>query len=182
MDPERLAALLLDRDLWMIVLASFALGLVGALLNSGEPYPPAEPPLPPRSGWSKFLDLLAGGIAAVAVLYLTNPETGVALIGGSLVAGYAGKAVLAALQARVLVAVAKKEAQTAVVAADDAKQTARAAIVARDRAKQDVSRLVAGIERLEGPATTGPVSVAELRQLGREVQSKHALHTGADVE
>lgn len=178
MDPEKLSALLLDLHLWTVVLASFLLGMLGALLNAGEP---AEPTSQQRSAGSKFLDLLAGGVAAVAILYVTDPKTGVALIGGSLVAGYAGKAVLAALQARVLVAVAKKEAQAATAAAIDAKRTAQAAIAARDLAKQGISRLVASIERLESPATTGPISVAELRKLERELQSQHDKHTG-DVE
>lgn len=63
-------------------------------------------PLPGETYARRFA---VGAVAAVAVLYLTEPTTLVALVGGSLVAGYAGQAVLTALQARVVAAIAQAE-------------------------------------------------------------------------
>lgn len=179
MNPEKLAALLMDGHLWLVVLASFGLGMTGALLNSDVSYSPEVPSQPAQNGWSKILDLLAGGIAAVAVLYVSNPETGIALISGSLVGGYGGKAVLAALRARLVSAVARTEARAAVLDAEKAQAEARIAHVDRIRTQRDLDLLVANIEKLD-MSSRGQVTVSDLLRLGKEVQSKRASEAGGD--
>jgi len=130
MDPSVLLAGI-TWQLVVVCLLAFALGAAGGLMHGGDRKPPDKrnrsggespqmpdgesPPAPngesrPANWWRRAL---IGGVAAVAVLYLTNPTTGVALIGGSIAAGYAGQAVLAGLEARTIAALARQDAAKA---------------------------------------------------------------------
>lgn len=102
MDPGTLWPALLDIHLWVIVVGVAALGALGAAIRPPEPGAVTEP----RRKW----DVLAGSVAAVAVLYATEPASASALIGGSLVAGFAASAVLGGLQAKLIAAVSTREA------------------------------------------------------------------------
>lgn len=101
MDPNSALDLLGTPQLWIVLAVAFVLGAAGAALHRWSAPNDDNPPL--------LRDILSGGIAAVAILYVTNPSSGVAFVGGALVAGYAAKAVLAALQARVVAAIATRE-------------------------------------------------------------------------
>lgn len=102
-------------QLGVVCVLTFALGSLGGLLHgvgtsgtaaAAAPGPgPTTPPAP-----SALRRALVGGVAAVAVLYITDPHSGVALIGGSVVAGYAGHAILAGLEARAVAALAQADA------------------------------------------------------------------------
>jgi hypothetical protein len=95
MDPTNLLAQL-TWQLGVVCVLAFAFGAVGGLLHEGKPASEAA---------------MSGVGAAAAVLYLTNPKTGVALIGGSVAAGYAGQAILAGLEARAVAMLAEADAR-----------------------------------------------------------------------
>lgn len=120
MDPSELWESL-SWQLVAVCALSFVLGGIGGLMHlagTGETPPPppatgapAGTAAPPVRLWIVGIRrFLVGGVAAVAILYITDPKTGIALIGGSIAAGYAGQAVLAGLEARVKAAVAVKDA------------------------------------------------------------------------
>src|SRR5689334_17702621 len=110
MDPSALSKLLGEWQLWVVCGVAFAFGAVGGVINLGSA----------PEWWRR---VVVGGIAAVAVLYITSPETGVALVGGSLAAGYAGQAVLNALQSKVELALTKEDAREAVDALESSLMT-----------------------------------------------------------
>jgi hypothetical protein len=120
---------------------------------------------PPPHGAGR--DALTGGIAAVAILYITNPVSGVALIGGSLVAGYAGKVVLAGLEARLTAAIALREAA-------DQEAAARRARADLDRLATRVAAVPA-VQVLPDSSTAAEGSIADVQRFARELQAKHAL-------
>jgi hypothetical protein len=68
---------------------------------------------PPEDKTPIYSYLVVGGIASIAVLFVLTPADGVKLIAQSLAAGYAGKAILEALQEKVKTALAKKDAEEA---------------------------------------------------------------------
>jgi hypothetical protein len=84
------------------------------------------------------------------------------LIGGSLVAGYAGKVVLAGLESRMTAALATRRA-----AASD---------LAARRARQDADRLAARIVGVSTSSTSprSDAAMAELQRLARELQTQHS--------
>lgn len=98
---------------WLVVGISALFGLLGGLAHKLTS--------PPDDKTSKWVYIVVGGIASISVLYILSPQDGVKLIALSLAAGYAGKAVLDALEARVKTALAQKDA-------DQAKETAQKAI------------------------------------------------------
>lgn len=102
MDTPALWKLLGDGQLWIICGVGFALGALGGFIQAIG----AEPPIELRKEWWKRV--LIGAVAAVAVLYVNEPETAIELIGGSLVAGFAGQALLTALEARGRLATAEE--------------------------------------------------------------------------
>jgi hypothetical protein len=109
MESIALWDLLGEWQLWAVCAVSFALGALGGLLHLGAVKPPPEGDAPPPKPTPWWRHVLVGGAAAVAVLYVATPETGIALVGGSIVAGYAGEAILAGLEARARLALAQQE-------------------------------------------------------------------------
>lgn len=156
-DTDKLLSALINLQLWLLLLAAFALGAIGALAHRASQDPPTDGQ--PRGGWSR--DALVGGVAAVAILYVSSPPTGIALIGGSLVAGYAGKLILAGLEARVTATLAQREA-------------VRNDLSAR-HARQDLDRLATRIATLpaEPAAQAAGDTVAKVQSYARELQAKH---------
>ncbi len=86
--------------------------------------------------------VILGSVSALAALFAIVPTEPLKLVGLSVVAGYAGKAVLSALQARVEAAVAKAETVKARDTARKAIGTGRSAIQQAEMAVQK-----AGLER-----------------------------------
>ncbi|HUQ01653.1 MAG TPA: hypothetical protein VM261_04120 [Kofleriaceae bacterium] len=119
MDTNKLFELIGDGRLWAVCGVAFALGAAGGFIQSLASAASKEEL--GREWWKR---LLVGAIAAVAVMYVTAPSTAIELISGSIVAGYAGKALLDSLDARGRLAAAKdqiadttRERDTAVTAA-----------------------------------------------------------------
>ena len=154
MNTDTLLSTLIDPKLWLLLGVTFSLGAVGALLHRT-----AQDPPPPGGGQAR--DALIGAVAAVAILYVTNPTSGVALIGGSLIAGYAGKLVLAGLEARVTTSLALREAAKRDL---DAKQ-----------ARRDLDQLAARVASMSPDpliAAAGNGAVADVQRFARDLQTK----------
>ncbi len=120
MDTNRLWALIEDWRLWAICGTALGLGTIGGAIQaiSSLPWAEAKKVLPAR--------MLVGAIAAVAAIYITEPKSDMAFIGGALVAGYAGQAILSALEARAMLTVAKTVAATQQQLADKTVEVAKA--------------------------------------------------------
>lgn len=107
MDTNKLWELIGDARLWGLCAVAFTLGGVGGFIQSVVSLPSAEDFK--RDWWKR---VLIGAIAAVAVIYITNPDDATEFIGGSLVAGYAGQAILGALETRAKLAATREVAAT----------------------------------------------------------------------
>jgi hypothetical protein len=168
MDPEKLSASLGNGPLWLVIGAAFGLGALGAVLHrwSSGPDTPQPGALVASPLVALVRDGLTGAVASVAILYVTAPTTAIALIGGSLVAGYAGKAVLAGLEARVVASTAKREAAVRTLEANAAKRDLDILI---DR--------VAAVPDMSPPPPPnggGSAGLADLQRLARELRIKRA--------
>lgn len=95
-----------DWRLWALCAVACSFGAAGGFLRAISRT--AADPSPPR--WAQ---VLIGALAAVAVLYVNEPDSALALIGGSLVAGYVGQAALDALEARFQLKQARDDADGA---------------------------------------------------------------------
>jgi hypothetical protein len=156
MDIDKLLSALVNLQLWLVLVAAFGLGTIGALLHR------ASQESPPTGG--RVRDALTGGVAAVAILYVTAPPSGVALIGGSLVAGYAGKLVLAGLEARVTAILALREAASRDLAAR--------------HARQDLDQLATRVAAISPAPAAAPASddaIADVQRFARELHAKYTL-------
>lgn len=112
MNIEKLWDLIDNWRLWAVCGIAFGLGAIGGVIRALTTEAPPDP-TPLRAIDAKLAVarlFFVGGIAAVAVMYVTVPSSAMALIGGSLVAGYAGKAILDALESRAKLAVANARA------------------------------------------------------------------------
>ena len=152
MNLDTLWSTLIDAHLWAIIAGAAALGALGAALH-----PPVTVADPPPAGEelargirSRAWDLLAGAVAAIAILYVTDPRTGVALIGGSLVAGFAANIVLSSLQARLVaalaVATASERARIAGQRVDVAERDARTSAARMAQTRRDLDELLAAMD------------------------------------
>lgn len=164
MEIDKLLSGMINLQLWLVLAAAFALGMIGALTHRWTQDPPPSYPA--------GRDAALGGIAAVAILYVTAPASAITFIGGSLVAGYAAKVVLSGLEARLTAAIALRDAA-------DHQLAAR-------RTRDDLGRLAARVAAV--PATPessstaqspgqspAPSAIADVQRLARELQTKHAL-------
>jgi hypothetical protein len=163
MDPDKLFGLLKNEHLWLVLGVAFVFGAVGALIHRDSNTPSSETTPGARSP-SLHADVLTGGIAAMAILYVTDPLSGVALIGGALVAGYAAKIVLAGLEARV----------TSVIAQRDASDSKRQA----DAAKRTLETLADHLSALPEPGQPAgdDVHLTLAKQLAQDVKAQLSLH------
>lgn len=160
MDPDRLFELLENGHLWLVLGVALVFGAVGALIHRGST--PSDTAAAERR-LSVTADVLTGGIAAMAILYVSDPTSGVTLIGGSLVAGYAAKTVLAGLEARV----------TSVIAQRDASINKRAA----DTAKRALENLADHVSALPEPAHIAgdDLGLTYVKELARTAKAQLAL-------
>jgi len=163
MDPDKLFGLLENQHLWLVLGVAFVFGAIGALIHRSSAPPPGDPTSAARQPTVRG-DILTGGIAAMAILYVTDPPSGVALIGGSLVAGYAAKTVLAGLEARM----------TSVLAQRDASESRREA----DMTKRALENLADNVSALPEAvqSVTDDVDLTSVKQLARSVKAQLAHH------
>lgn len=162
MDPDKLVGLLKDHDLWVVFGVAFGFGVLGALIHRWS-VPPASSSTspPPELG----ADMLTGAIAAVAILYVTKPETAVALVCGALVAGYSAKTIMAGLEARAASLVALREAS-------DSKRQA-------DAAKVNLASLAERVSLLPDPGAPAELDrgpVTDAKQLARQLKAQLNPH------
>jgi hypothetical protein len=143
-DAEKLFQSLAVANTWYIVLISFGIGAVGGLAHAlGDtgsvpviPPTPGAPVTPaPPDKWKWLREVLVGAVAAVAVLFVVRPADGVALVSSSLIAGYAGRAIMAALEDKAKAIIAQQAAVVAQQRANDATQDVHKLIDAADKAK-----------------------------------------------
>lgn len=88
-------------DTWVVLIIVSIFGLLGGLAHKLTS-PPED-----KTSWPGYL--IVGAVASLAVLFVFAPADPVRLIALSLAAGYGGKAVLNALEARVKTALAEAE-------------------------------------------------------------------------
>ncbi len=89
-------------DTWVVILVIVIIvGMLGGLAHKLT-----SPPTEQEKPWWNYL--VVGTGASIAVLFISVPTDILRLIAQSLVAGYAGKAILNAMEARVTIAVAKE--------------------------------------------------------------------------
>ncbi len=151
-DPSALVAKLVhDSDTWIVCGISAGMGALGGVAHALVP-DPAKP-----SWWRR---VVLGAIAAVAILWVSRPDDAVALIASSLVAGYAGEAIMSALEAK-----SKLLAANAQIA--DEKQQKQQAVA-------DVQRAITALE-----TTTAPAPAAAQRRGGQTFGEDLAPAPGA---
>lgn len=104
-------------------------------------------------------------MAAVAALYAVEPVSDVKLIALAVVGGYAGKALLASLGARLSLAASREEVKSA-TAAKNAAAAAKEAALALAAEAGALSRLLepASLGGEVGIAEVAPADVVELRE------------------
>ncbi len=100
-DIARLVGSLKDWDTWVVIIIVSIFGMLGGLAHKLTSPPEDKTSLP---GY-----IVVGAVASLAVLFIFSPLEPVKLIALSLAAGYGGKAVLDALEARVKTAIAQAE-------------------------------------------------------------------------
>jgi len=172
MDADKLVSSLSDLHLWTIITLGFVLGVIGAGVHvlataeagsSNESLDKAK---------SSLRAVLAGGIAAVAVLWVTNPTSGIAFVGGSLVAGYAGKAVLDGLAAKLTATVAQREAALQREFAVQARRDATTATARADAAKLDATLARRDLARLADSVGNDAGAALHVKDLARGLVDK----------
>jgi hypothetical protein len=157
MKVDEIAALLKDPMLWLILVFAFALGALGALTHRVAQKPlTSDPPTKSNAWWA---DSLVGGVAAIAMVYVSNAAltTGIAFVVGSLIAGYAGRAVLDGLEAKTVASNAQRDASNA--QRDASEKTA------------DLSKLVTTVEELPADGAT----INHAQAIARILKAKHRL-------
>jgi hypothetical protein len=110
MDASVMWKALGNGDVVLVALVAAGLGALGGLAHHlATPPPDGGAPKPPA--WWK--EMIVGAVAAAAILFVAKPETPIALISGSLVAGYGGIAIMTALVARAEAMAARQRAREA---------------------------------------------------------------------
>jgi hypothetical protein len=145
-------------DTWLVVGAAAVFGLVGGLVQA---FTSTEPTL--KEARAIVASAFLGAVAAVAILYIAKPADGVALIASSLVAGYAGRALMDALSARAKLAVSQQETAKA-------KQEATTA-------KTDVNTAIDALEKATGTTSHGTMGGSAADLAARQAAATDALVT-----
>jgi hypothetical protein len=143
-DIAKLVGSIKSLDTWVVLIIVSIFGMLGGLAHKLTSPPKNKTSLP---GY-----LVVGAVASLAVLFVFAPSDPVRLIALSLAAGYGGKAVLDALEARVKTALA--EAET-----DKAKEEGKKAVEAGKEAishAQKLSRINKELEKSLMKATQQP--------------------------
>jgi hypothetical protein len=110
---DTLLADLASKQVWTLLLVVALLGALGGLVQYVVARDPANPAGRPG------ISAVVGVIGALGALWADTSKTGGALIGQSLLAGFFGRAVIAALQARITAAVEKERRERATAVARD---------------------------------------------------------------
>lgn len=105
---------LAGKETWGLVLVVALLGALGGLAQHVVARDPADATARSWNG------VIVGVIAALGALWASSPDTASQQIGQSLVAGFFGRAVLAALQTRITAAVEKDRRERATAVAREA--------------------------------------------------------------
>jgi hypothetical protein len=100
--------------------------------------------------WRWLKASVIGAAAAIAVLYALMPDTTVALAGLAVGAGYAGKAVLGAVETRLKLSAARHEASVARADRASAVEAARVATGVAERALREAASSTPRAEILSG--------------------------------
>jgi len=90
---------------WLVLAIALVSGIVGGLSHKLRALPDDTTPL--------LVYIVVGGVASLAVLYVFSPQDCIKLIALSIAAGYGGKAVLDAMEARIKTALAQQDAARA---------------------------------------------------------------------
>ncbi|HVV81464.1 MAG TPA: hypothetical protein VHE35_00245 [Kofleriaceae bacterium] len=153
LDPVQVPALvdtIWTADTWKVVGAAALFGAIGGFTQAITSTDPAIVKVDAQGKTTRVTAeivyrALVGMIAAVAILYIAKPGDGIALIASSVVAGYAGHALMDALAARAKLAVTqetlkdtKTEATAAKLAAATAQLEATTARAESDRTRGDL--------------------------------------------
>jgi hypothetical protein len=101
MDIAKLVYSLMEWNTWVVIIIVSFFGALGGLAHKLTS--------PPEDKTSISGYIVVGGVASLAVLFVLFPSEPVRLIALSIAAGYGGKAVLDALEARVKTAIAQSE-------------------------------------------------------------------------
>jgi hypothetical protein len=109
-------------------------------------------------------DVAVGAVAAVSILFIVRPSDGIALVSASLIAGYAGRAIMAALEDKAKAVVAQQAALIAQQRANEATADVRRMLDAADKSK--IPAGAGGIVRGGSAPVATPLDeiVAELRR------------------
>jgi hypothetical protein len=100
-DIAKLVSSLMELNTWMVIIIVSIFGMLGGLAHKLTSPPGDKISLPGC--------IVGGAVASLAILFVFFPSEPVKLIALSLAAGYGGKAVLDALEARVKTAIAQAE-------------------------------------------------------------------------
>lgn len=100
--PDMLASLTAPQT-WATLGAAVVFGIAGGLAHYAV-RDPGDPDTRPLTA------VIVGLVAALGALWIAPPDTALAMIGQPLLVGFFGRAVLTALQARVVTAVQKERA------------------------------------------------------------------------
>lgn len=119
----------MDTNTMIVLLVAAIFGMLGGLSHKLTSPPDDKTP------WYNYV--VVGAVAALAVLFIFDPKDALKLIALSIAAGYGGKAVLDAMEARVKTALAQAETTKA---KEDGKKTAEVAKQAIDHA-QNLSQI-----------------------------------------
>jgi hypothetical protein len=96
-------------DVLALILAAAILGALGSVAHAMAPsVRAAGAPAPAPTAW--WRQALVGAIAAMAMLWGITPETAIGFVSGSLLAGFAGRTVTGALEARLAATLAQEVA------------------------------------------------------------------------
>lgn len=122
MSSATLWQLVSDTALWKTGAVAFALGMGGGLAHALVVPPSADAPVESRRQRAARIltSMLVGGVAALASIFLLDHDDPFAFVSGALIAGFAGQTVLASLEARLMLSIARREQATLTRERDDA--------------------------------------------------------------
>ncbi|HEY1694679.1 MAG TPA: hypothetical protein VGG39_21055 [Polyangiaceae bacterium] len=151
---------------WVVLAVAFGVGFIGGtahwvtrLGTPGDAGPKA--PL-----WAEGL---IGAVAAVAILFVLRPSDGVALVASSLVAGYAGRMVMSALEDKAKAIVAQNELSKMQQVAVESQARATVAVA-------DVRSVVSAVSRtreVRGAGVAAEGNAPALDALIRSMREKY---------
>lgn len=139
-DIAQLMSSLNQWETWRIIIIVAVFGMLGGLSNKLS--------APSKDQTHLLGYIIVGAVAALAVLFIHVPTSGVRLIALALAAGYGGRAILNAVQNRVRLTIAREEVAKA-------KRDGREAIQIGEEAvkyAEDMQQYCKGLEKVLPPA------------------------------